>query len=128
MTETATDARTFITRYLGALSGHPKPADLVASFVSDASLMDHIALVESAFAEYELVAEQMVAEGALVAMRGTFRGCHSGTFAGIPATGRVVTAPLTIFYRLENGKIAEHWLQFDAAALVGQLQGDVAAA
>lgn len=128
MTTTATDGRTFITRYLDALSGHPKPAALVAGFVNDAGLAEHIAVVEAAFANYELVAEQMVVEGDVVAMRGTFRGRHSGSFAGIPATGREVSAPLMIFYRIEHGRIAQHWLQFDAASLVAQLQGEVAAA
>jgi predicted ester cyclase len=128
MTVTAADSRAFITRYLDALSGHPKPAELVAGFVSDAALAEHIAFVEAAFASYELVSEQMVVEGDVVAMRGTFRGRHSGTFAGIPATGRVVSAPLMIFYRLEDGRIAQHWLQFDGASLVAQLQGEVAAA
>jgi predicted ester cyclase len=55
-------------------------------------------------------------------MRGTFHGRHSGPFAGIPATGHVVSAPLMIFYRIANGRIADHWLQFDGAAVVAQLQ------
>lgn len=126
--QTATDNRTFIARYLEALSGHPKPADLFATFVADAGLAEHIAVVEAAFAEYELIADHMVVEGSVVALRGAFRGRHSGTFAGIPATGRVVSAPLMIFYRIESGRIVEHWLQFDGAAVVAQLQGAVAAA
>jgi len=123
----AMDGKAFITRYLDALSGHPKPAELVATFVSDPALVEHIAAVEAAFASYELVPEEMVAEGSVVAMRGTFRGRHTGTFAGISATGREVSAPLMIFYRIETGRIAQHWLQFDGASVVAQLQGEAAA-
>jgi predicted ester cyclase len=54
----------------------------------------------------------------LVAMRGTLQGVHRGTFAGIPATGRFVSAPLMIIYRIAAGRIAEHWMPFDAAAVV----------
>lgn len=122
MTQTATDNTQLIRRYLDALSGHPKTPALVTQFVTDAALAEHIAQVEAAFASYELVPDQLVAEGDVVAMRGTFRGRHSGPFAGIAASGRVVSAPLMIFYRVESGRIAEHWLQFDGAALVAQLQ------
>ena len=31
-----------------------------------------------------------------------------------------------IFYRIADGRIAEHWLQFDGAGLVAQLQQDKA--
>ena len=69
----------------------------------------------------ELIPDDLVAEGAGVAMRGTFRGVHRGEFAGIPATGREVSAPLMIFYRLEHDRIDAHWLQFDAGAVIAQL-------
>jgi steroid delta-isomerase-like uncharacterized protein len=128
MTPTAIENTQLITRYLAALSGQPKTPDSVSPFVADQALMRHIAEVEAAFPEYELVPEQLVAEGDLVAMRGTFRGRHAGSFAGIPATGRVVSASLMIFYRIAEGRIAEHWLQLDGAALVAQLQTSTAAA
>jgi len=127
MTQMATDNTQLIRRYLDAVSGHPKTPDLVAQFVTDPALAEHITQVEAAFASYELVPDQFVAEGDLVAMRGTFRGRHSGAFAGIPATGCVVSAPLMIFYRIADGRIANHWLQFDGAALVAQLQGAASA-
>ena len=43
-------------------------------------------------------------------------------FNGVAATGRSVSAPLMIIYRIENGRIARHWLQFDGVALMAQLQ------
>ena len=120
-------SKRLVLQYLEALSGKAKPAEVVARFVSDPALMEHIAQVEAAFPSYELIAEQVIAEGDLVAMRGTFRGVHRGNFAGIDATGVTATSPLMIIYRLEGARIAAHWLQFDVAGLIAQLQTVAAA-
>jgi len=122
MTMSGIESKQIIERYLNALSGRAKTPELVARFVSDPHLADHIRDVEAAFPEYELIPEGIVAERDVVAVRGQFKGVHRGTFAGIPATGRAVSAGLMIFYRLEGERIAEHWMQFDGASLVAQLQ------
>jgi predicted ester cyclase len=122
MTISGIESKQIIERYLNALSGRAKTPELVARFVSDPHLADHIRDVEAAFPEYELIPEGIVAERDVVAVRGQFKGVHRGTFAGIPATGRAVSAGLMIFYRLEGERIAEHWMQFDGASLVAQLQ------
>jgi predicted ester cyclase len=90
-------------------------------FISDASLKEHIRQAEAAFPGYEITAHQVVAEGDLVAVRGTVHGVHKGSFAGIPPTGRDITADLMIFYRIHDGRIAEHWLQWDVKAVIDQL-------
>ena len=113
-----------VRRYLDALSGNPKPLVVVRRFVSDAALVEHISQVEAAFPNYEIHAHQVVAEDDLVAVRGTFKGTHSGAaFYGIEPRGTEASADLMIIYRIANGLIAQHWLQFDGAALVAQLQG-----
>ncbi len=111
-----------ITNYLNALSGQPKTPQLVAQFVSDPDLMKHIQDVEAGFPAYELVPEQIIAEGDLVAARAVFRGVHRGTWAGIEPTGKAVSAGLMIVYRIADGRIAEHWLQFDLHGLLEQLK------
>jgi len=90
-------------------------------------LADHIRYVEAAFPEYELVADEIVAERDLVVMRATFRGTHKARFAGIEATGRTVSAPLMVMCRIAQERIVEHWLQFDASSLLAQLRETVAA-
>lgn len=127
MTLSATDSKQLIGRYLQALSGQAKPPDVVARFVSDPHLVEHILQAEAAFPFYELVAEDLIAERNLVALRGTFRGVHGGPFAGIQATGRAVTADLMIIYRIEGDRIAQHWMMFDAAGLIAQLTAPAAA-
>src|SRR5262245_5247985 len=121
MNFSSAESKQFVGRYLQALSGQAKTPALVARFVSDPALIEHIRQVEAAFPAYELIADDLVAEGAVVALRGTFQGVHRGEFAGIGATGRTVSAPLMIFYRIENDRIAAHWLQFDAGVVIAQL-------
>jgi predicted ester cyclase len=111
----------FVAQYLEALSGKAKTPELVARFVSDPALVEHIHQAEAGFPSYEIVADDLIAERDLVAVRGTFRGVHRGPFAGIDATGREVSAGLMIIYRIAGDRIAEHWMQFDAAALMAQL-------
>lgn len=121
MSHSATETRKLIEDYLRALSGRTKTSELVAQFVSDPALAEHIKQVEAAFPAYELIANKIVVEGDQIAMRGTFRGTHRGAFGGIAPTGNAMSAGLMIFYRLSNGRIAEHWLQMDNAGLMAQL-------
>jgi predicted ester cyclase len=107
--------------YLQAMSGRTKTRVTITQFVSDPGLIEHIEAVEAAFPGYELLCERMAVDGDLVAMQGTFRGKHLGAFAGFEPTGKTVSAGLMIFYRLGNGRIEEHWLQFDNAGLMAQL-------
>ena len=89
--------------------------------MTDKDLIEHIERVEEGFPCYELVAEQIVGEGDLVAVRGVFRGVHKGGFEGIDPTGQRVEADIFVMYRVSEGRIVQHWLQFDAARLMAQL-------
>ena len=62
--------------------------------------------------------EDVIAEGDRVAVRWTNSGTNVGDFLGIPATGRSFSVPGIDIYRLENGKLAEHWHVVD---MYGQL-------
>jgi len=121
MNTVAIDSKQFIQEYFNALSGQPKTERLVDRYVSDEGLKEHIRIAEAGFPEYELIPSLLVAEGDLVAARCTFRGVHKGEFAGVKPTGRRVSADLMIFYRMRDGRIAEHWMQMDARELIEQL-------
>jgi predicted ester cyclase len=120
--DSVSENKKLITDYLDALSNKPKNADTVGKYVTDEVLAKHIAESEAAFPNYELIAEEMAAEGDLVVVRGEFRGVHRGPFAGIEPTGKAVSAGLIIIYKVENGKIVNHWMQFDTFSLLQQLQ------
>ena len=50
-----------------------------------------------------------VAEGDKVTTRKTISGTHTGTFLGVPATGKPVSIDVIDIVRVENGRYAEHW-------------------
>ena len=115
------EAKQLVQDYLDALSGHPKPEELLDRYLKDPGLKQHIQLAEAAFPAYEFIAHQIVAEDDLVAVRATFRGVHQGEFAGIKRTGKRVSTDLMIMYRVSDGLIVEHWLQMDVKDVVEQL-------
>jgi len=122
------ESRAFIQTYGEALSGKAKPPALVNQYVADAdvALKQHIADAEIAFPNYELIAEDLIAEGDKAVLRFNLRGTHQGSFMGIPATGKEVNVPGIIIYRIANdtnnqAKIVEHWMQIDSMAMMQQL-------
>ena len=60
-------------------------------------------------------------DGDTVISRLTFHGTHSGTFAGMPATGKTISPDAIDIIRFEGDRMAEHWGQFDAVAMLTQL-------
>ena len=117
----AQENKEFIRAYLEALSGKPKPPEIVDQYVAEQPLKDHIAMNEAAFPSYELRVEQMIAEDDLVSVIGRASGTHKGPFMGMPPTGKSWDVPLHITYRVKNSKIVEHWLVLDTAAFMQQL-------
>ncbi|MDP6494453.1 MAG: ester cyclase, partial [Dehalococcoidia bacterium] len=65
--------------------------------------------------------DQVTAEGDRVVLQITVTGTHKGTFLGIPATGRAISYPSMVTYRIRDGKIAETRAVFDQLALLRQI-------
>jgi steroid delta-isomerase-like uncharacterized protein len=78
-------------------------------------------MMRTAFPDWHATAEEILVDGVLVVERWTGRGTHRGEFQGIPATGKTVTVPGVVFYRIADGKIAEFRGQFDRLSLLQQL-------
>jgi len=117
----AEENKELVRRYFAALSGKDKPAETVGKFVTDQELTQHIAAFEAAFPRYQLIADDIIAEGDRVAVRATFKGQHKGELMGMPPTGKAVSLPLIMIYRVATGKIVQHWLSVDRLALMEQL-------
>ncbi|MGG9960410.1 ester cyclase [Ferruginibacter sp. SUN106] len=111
----------FIVRYFKALSGVAKTTDLVKQYVTDEGLIEHIAFFDKAFPQYELVADEMTAEGNRVVVKARFKGVHQGEFNGILPTHRTAEFPFVVSYDIENGKIVHHWLIADSMIMMEQL-------
>jgi predicted ester cyclase len=115
--------KAFVSRYLEALSGKDKPRAVQDEYIadSDEALKDHIIFFEASFPHYEVIADDMIAEGDKVAVLARFRGVHKGDLMGIAPTGKEVDVPFAITYRLAGPKITQHWMSFDRMALMEQL-------
>jgi predicted ester cyclase len=115
--------KAFVLQYIDALSGRDKPRALQDEYIadSDEELKGHIMFFEASFPHYDLVADDMIAEGDKVSVLARFRGVHNGDLMGIPPTGKQVDVPFAITYRLAQGKIAQHWMSFDRMTLMEQL-------
>ncbi|HEY0603765.1 MAG TPA: ester cyclase [Herpetosiphonaceae bacterium] len=76
----------------------------------------------TAFPDFQVNIEHMIAEDDKVTVLSTFSGTHKGEFMGIPATGKRVEGTRTDILRIANGKIVESWQDWDQTSLVQQLK------
>jgi steroid delta-isomerase-like uncharacterized protein len=65
--------------------------------------------------------EDEIAEGDRVVVRWTNSGTHVGEFLGAPATNRSFSIAGIDIYRVQDGKLAEHWHVVDMYAQLIQL-------
>ncbi len=68
------------------------------------------------FPDLAIAVEDVMAEGDRVTARVTMRGTHSGEFQGIAPTGRQVEVRAIDMFRIQDGKIVEHWGHADDPA------------
>jgi steroid delta-isomerase-like uncharacterized protein len=73
------------------------------------------------FPDFSPTIEDIIAEGNKVVIRETCRGTNKGEFMGTPATGKEMTLPVTIIFRIADGKIAEAWEAYDMMSMMQQL-------
>jgi steroid delta-isomerase-like uncharacterized protein len=67
------------------------------------------------------IMEDLVVAGDRVVGRFTYRGTHTGTWLGIPATGRPVEMRSIDIWRVEDGLFAEHWDELNTLEVFQQL-------
>lgn len=80
-----------------------------------------IGMARSAFPDFHLDVEDMIAEGDRVAARVTLSGTHQGEFVGMPPTGKHFSVNTIDIVRFADGKIAEHWGVTDNLGMMQQL-------
>jgi steroid delta-isomerase-like uncharacterized protein len=84
-------------------------------------------MLRTSFPDLTITIEDLIAEGDKVVTRLTARGTHQGTFRGIAPTGRVVSWTGIRIFRIAEGKIVEHWANWDDLSLLQQLGGRIEA-
>ena len=74
-----------------------------------------------AFPDYHAIHIIEIAEENLVAATGYFTATHSDLIYEVPATGKKVKGWFSDFWRIENGLLAENWVQIDVDGILRQL-------
>ena len=121
---TTDQSRKFIQEYFSAMSNDKSEAT-IDKYVSDEHLKCHIIVFETGMPNYQVIAQDIVAEGNKVAVRIKVEGVHKGELFGQPATGRKVEVDGIIIYEVKDYKIVNHWIQADSVALMQQISGMV---
>lgn len=65
--------------------------------------------------------KEQIVVGDRVITKIVWRGTHKGDFQGIPATGRSIAIDLVKIDRWVDGRLTEHYAQFDSLGLMQQL-------
>lgn len=71
--------------------------------------------------DFKFELKQIVSEGDKVWVYGTYSGTHKGDWLGIPATGKAYKMDAVDIFRVQDGKLAEHWDVLDVYNLFKQL-------
>ncbi len=75
----------------------------------------------AAFENWRFEVNGLYEDGDHVISRVTMHGRHVGEFLGIPASGAEVTVTGITINRINNGKIAERWGNWDTLGMLQQL-------
>ena len=95
-----------------ALPGSPPGRD---------SVKTTIGWVHGAFSDVRYEAQDVFSAGDRVALRSIFSGTHTGEFMGHPPTGKHFTSQQIHIFRVQDGKVVEHWANRDDIGMFEQL-------
>ena len=96
-----------------APAGMPKGRDGMVRFILD--------VLRPAFPDLRVEIYDQIAEGDKVVTRKAFHATHSGTFMGVPATGKTIRFSVIDIVRLRDGKYIEHWGIRDTHSVLQQI-------
>lgn len=96
--------------YVGG-SGERGPAGFAAT----------IASLRAGVPDIHFTVEGVTGDAKAVAIRWTWKGTHTGTLRGFPASNKAVTNTGIAFYELRDGKVVRSWVQTDRLDLLQQI-------
>jgi steroid delta-isomerase-like uncharacterized protein len=73
------------------------------------------------FPDHRFDIEYAIADGYTVAVRGTCSGMHEGELWGMPPTGERFAVQQAHWFRVADGRVAEHWAVRDDLGMMRQL-------
>ena len=78
-------------------------------------------MFRTAFPDFNVSIDDMIAEGDKIVARTTWKGTQKGEFMGIPSSGKRVSFSVIDIIRISGGKFVEHWGLMDNSAMMQQL-------
>ena len=129
------DGKSIVRRFIEEIdrSGSPSAAlvtdDFRAHFPGSPNLTfdDYRSMTESVYRVLEGLRHEihdLIEEDDLVFYRSTNSGRHTGELMGAAPTGREVSVTSIAEFRMEDGRIAEVWVEMDSLGLMRQLNGE----
>ncbi len=80
-----------------------------------------VTLYRTAFPDFRVPIEDLVAEGDRVVVRWTARGTHQGELMGNAPSGNRMAVTGILIDRVSGGKIEEEWVDYDTLHLMQQI-------
>ncbi len=84
-------------------------------------------IIPAAFSDLKIDIDFMLAEGDKVDCHFVAWFKHTGEFAGIAPSGRLIRVPAISTFRIAQGKLAEAWEIYDSGDMLRQIRGESAA-
>ncbi|HEX2630629.1 MAG TPA: ester cyclase [Chitinophagaceae bacterium] len=73
------------------------------------------------FPDIKFTIEDLLADGNKVIVRWSWKGSHTGSFRGIPASNKIINNAAIVIYEFKNGKAIRSWLQGDRLGVLQQI-------
>lgn len=102
------DANTILHTPDGTLHGHDGALQLLSAYTT-------------AFPDFRLIIDDLLADGDNVTLRWTFTGTQKGPFSGVGASGKSVSVPGIAIFQIASGKAREVRMVWDKYALMQQI-------
>jgi steroid delta-isomerase-like uncharacterized protein len=80
-----------------------------------------VGATHAAFPDLVVTVCDQVAEGDKVVTRWSATGTQTGSFAGVPATGRSITVTGIHIHRVLDGRLVEHWEELNQLGALRQM-------
>lgn len=111
----------FMINFYKIASGNKKTEAELRKWSTNERHIGHVMFMEKAFPNYELVPDEIIAEGDKVFVRAHVVAKHTGEVDGIPPTFKEINVPFAIGYRIDNEKIVDFWTISDQMEFLEQL-------
>lgn len=134
MSDATSDPAAIVRQYLRAFNERDRDtlADLLAEDAVEHGVHEELrgyeAIVDfleghfEAFPDYSGTTEAVISKDDMVTVRYTANGTHTGEYRDVEPTGHHADWTGIAIYRVEDGEIAEIWLEEDRLGLLEQLE------